>query len=55
MENPMDRGAWQAIQSMGVTKGQTGLSDFQFHLDNLTPPTAAVGYSLCVALKLGEP
>ena len=24
--NPMDRGAWQAIQSMGVTKSQTRLS-----------------------------
>ena len=22
LDNPMDRGAWQAIQSMGVTKGQ---------------------------------
>ena len=51
----MDRGAWQAVQSMGVTKSQTRLSDFQFHLDNLTLPTAAVSYSLCMALKLGEP
>ena len=28
-ENPMDRGAWQATVH-GVTKSQTGLSDFHF-------------------------
>ena len=30
LENPMDRGAWQATVC-GVTKSQTRLSDFQFH------------------------
>ena len=29
LENPMDRGAWQAIVH-GVTKGWTRLSDFTF-------------------------
>ena len=29
LENPMDRGAWQATVH-GVTKGQTQLSDFTF-------------------------
>ena len=30
LENPMDRGAWQAIVH-GVVKSQTGLSDQHFH------------------------
>ena len=29
LENSLDRGAWQAMVQ-GVTKGQTGLSDFLF-------------------------
>ena len=31
LENPMDRGAWQATVH-GVEKSQTGLSNFHFHL-----------------------
>ena len=31
VEDSMDRGAWQAI-GHGVTKSQTGLSDFHFHI-----------------------
>ena len=31
LENSMDRGAWQAIVH-GVTKSQTQLSNFHFHL-----------------------
>ena len=30
LENPMDRGAWQAAVH-GVTQSRTGLSDFHFH------------------------
>ena len=30
LENPMDRGAWQATVH-GITKSQTRLSDFHFH------------------------
>ena len=31
LENSMDRGGWQATVH-GVTKSQTGLSDFHFHI-----------------------
>ena len=34
LENPMDRGAWQAIVH-GVTKSQTQLSDLHFHFQKL--------------------
>ena len=34
LENPMDRGAWQATVH-GVTKSQTQLSDFTFTLTSL--------------------
>ena len=30
LENPMDRGAWQATV-WGITKSQTGLNDEHFH------------------------
>ena len=35
LENSMDRGAWQAIVH-GVTKSQTQLSNFHFHLHPLS-------------------
>ena len=35
LENSVDRGAWQAIV-YGVTKSQTQLSDFHFHIKILT-------------------
>ena len=34
LENPMDRGAWWATVHR-VTKSQTRLSDFHFHLQNI--------------------
>ena len=42
LENPMDRGAWQATVH-GVAKSQTRLSDEHFHFLSFVPKVPASG------------
>ena len=57
LENPMDRGAWKAAVH-GVTKSQTGLSDFTFpfHFHALEKEMATHSSALAWRLPgMGEP
>ena len=55
LENPMDRGAWQATVC-GVTKSQTRLSDEHFHFNFRTrfrvSLAQSLGYSLVLSIHV---